>query len=163
MHVSFLFYDNLTFESCRIVENLEVADYVQVGDIGFKKPKVSFNPWNLCNHHSNFLFPQTKKKRPSRRVAEDPDLPPVNGEDANAMEVDQKPVMPMQRDLDANFVDDDELQAALARTRRSKIKTKKVSPEEIARKGQSVLLLVFSRYTCLTKCVVYSGGRESTC
>lgn len=144
MHVSFSFQDNLTFGLFRIVENLEVADYIQVGDIGFKKPKVSFNPWTLCDVHSDLPFPQTKKKRPSRRVAEDSDLGPVNGEDANAMEVDQKPVVPMQRDLDANFVDDDELQAALARTRRSKIKTKKVSPEEIARKGQSVLLLVFS-------------------
>jgi U4/U6.U5 tri-snRNP-associated protein 1 len=52
------------------------------------------------------------------------------------MEIDEKPIAPRARDLDTNFVDDDELQAALARSRRAKIhKQKKVSPEEIARKG----------------------------
>jgi U4/U6.U5 tri-snRNP-associated protein 1 len=52
------------------------------------------------------------------------------------MEVDQKPIVPRPRELDANFVDDDELQAALARSRRAKLhKLKKLSPEEIARKG----------------------------
>jgi U4/U6.U5 tri-snRNP-associated protein 1 len=52
------------------------------------------------------------------------------------MEVDEKPVVPRTRDLDTNFVDDDELQAALTRSRRAKIhKQKKLSPEEIARKG----------------------------
>lgn len=53
------------------------------------------------------------------------------------MEVDQMPIVPRPRELDANFVDDDELQAALARSRRAKLhKPKKVSPEEIARKGR---------------------------
>ena len=52
------------------------------------------------------------------------------------MEVDEKPVVPRTRELDANFVDDDELQAALARQRRAKIhKAKKLSAEEIARKS----------------------------
>jgi U4/U6.U5 tri-snRNP-associated protein 1 len=52
------------------------------------------------------------------------------------MEIDEKPIVPRARDLDTNFVDDDELQAALARSRRAKIhKQKKVSPEEIARMG----------------------------
>lgn len=51
------------------------------------------------------------------------------------MEIDIKPVVPRVRDLDVNFVDDDELQAALASSRRAKIKIKKVSPEEIARRG----------------------------
>ena len=52
------------------------------------------------------------------------------------MEVDEKPVVPRTRELHANFVDDDELQAALARQRRTKIhKVKKLSPEEIARKS----------------------------
>ena len=52
------------------------------------------------------------------------------------MEIDIKPVVPRVRDLDVNFVDDDELQAALASTRRAKIKTKKISPEEIARRSE---------------------------
>lgn len=58
------------------------------------------------------------------------------------MDVDQKPI-PVQRDLDANFVDDDELQAALARTRRSKIKTKKLSPEEVAKKGRPFCIYIY--------------------
>ena len=51
------------------------------------------------------------------------------------MAVDQQPIV---RDLNANFVDDDELQAALARSRRAKIKKpKKLSPEELAKKSMS--------------------------
>jgi U4/U6.U5 tri-snRNP-associated protein 1 len=53
------------------------------------------------------------------------------------MEVDVKPVLPRVRDLDVNFVDDDELQAALASSRRAKVKAKKISPEEIARRSWS--------------------------
>jgi U4/U6.U5 tri-snRNP-associated protein 1 len=52
------------------------------------------------------------------------------------MEVDEKPIVPRVRDLDTNFVDDDDLQAALARSRRAKLhKTKKLTPEELARKS----------------------------
>ena len=79
---------------------------------------------------------QTKKKRPSRRVAEvlEPETL-VNGD--HAMQVDEKPIVPRQRNLDTNFVDDDELQAALARSRRAKLqKAKKLSPEEIARRSK---------------------------
>ncbi|KAH8099921.1 SART-1 protein [Cristinia sonorae] len=88
-------------------KNLETVDYLKPGDIGFKKPK-------------------TKKKRPTRRAVEaDPD----------EMDVDAKPIVPIQRNLDSNFVDDDDLQAALARSRRAKLqKPKKLSPEEVARR-----------------------------
>ncbi|TFK84613.1 SART-1 protein [Polyporus arcularius HHB13444] len=105
---------NKSLLSIDYAKNLESADYLQPGDVGFKKPK-------------------TKKKRPSRRVAaEESDIPPVNGEDQ--MQVDEKPIVPRPRNLDANFVDDDELQAALARSRRAKLqKRKKLSPEEIAK------------------------------
>ena len=52
------------------------------------------------------------------------------------MDVDIKPV-PIQRDLDANFVDDDDLQAALARSRKAKLrKTHKLTPEELAQKSK---------------------------
>lgn len=53
------------------------------------------------------------------------------------MAVDQNSIpVPRVRDLDTNFVDDDELQAALARSRRAKIrKPKKITPEELARRG----------------------------
>lgn len=102
-----------------ILENMEVADYLQEGDIGFKKPK-------------------TKKKRPSRRVAEDSGIEaPANGE--ASMDVDEKPVVPRARNLDANFVDDDELQASLARARRTKAMKRMKAPtqEEIAQKRMS--------------------------
>ena len=80
------------------------------------------------------LFLQTKKKRSSRRAAADLEEPAEDG-----MDVDVKPV-PIERDLNANFVDDDDLQAALARSRRAKVmKTKKLSPEELAKKSMSIL------------------------
>ena len=54
------------------------------------------------------------------------------------MQVDEKPIVPLQRNLDSNFVDDDDLQAALAGSRRAKLqKPKKLSPEEVARKSES--------------------------
>lgn len=53
------------------------------------------------------------------------------------MDVDQ-PVVPQIRNLDANFVDDDDLQAALARSRKAKLhKARKLSPEELAKKSKS--------------------------
>ncbi|KAG2146172.1 SART-1 family-domain-containing protein [Suillus bovinus] len=98
---------NKSLLSIDYAKNLETRDYLQEGDIGFKKPK-------------------TKKKRSSRRA-------PIDG-DENIMEVDvnEKTVVPRPRELDANFVDDDELQAALARSRRAKIhKPKKLSPKRL--------------------------------
>ena len=62
------------------------------------------------------------------------------------MQVDEKPIVPRPRNLDANFVDDDELQAALARSRRAKLqKPKKLSPEEIAKQST----LCYSSHDCL--------------
>ena len=94
---------------------MEITDYLQEGDVGFKKPK-------------------TKKKRPSRRVAEDSGIEPNGSTDA--MEIDVKPSVPKARNLDDNFVDDDELQASLARARRAKLAKKPKGPtqEEIAKK-----------------------------
>lgn len=99
---------NKSLLSIDYLKNVETNDYLKEGDAGFKKPK-------------------NKKKRSSRRAAElDPD-------ENDAMDVDQKPVARV-RDLDANFVDDDDLQAALARSRKAKLhKTKKLTPEELAR------------------------------
>ncbi|KAI0303755.1 SART-1 protein [Multifurca ochricompacta] len=102
---------NKALLSIDYTKNIESSDYFQKGDVGFKKPK-------------------TKKKRTTRKLAEDSDIAPI----ADQIEVDVKPIVPRTRDLDVNFVDDDELQAALASSRRAKIKTKKVSPEEIARR-----------------------------
>ncbi|KAF9066625.1 SART-1 family-domain-containing protein [Rhodocollybia butyracea] len=90
-------------------KNLETTDYLKEGDIGFKKPK-------------------TKKKRPNRRAPAEAELA------ADEMDVDEKPI-PRIVDLNTNFVDDDELQAALARSRREKLrKPKKMTPEELARR-----------------------------
>ncbi|KAN0092738.1 SART-1 family domain containing protein [Tylopilus felleus] len=105
---------NRALLSIDYAKNLEAHDYLREGDVGFKKPK-------------------TKKKRSSRRTPIDNEI--LGGDDMDQMEVDEKPVVPRTRELDANFVDDDELQAALARQRRATIhKAKKLSPEEIARK-----------------------------
>lgn len=58
------------------------------------------------------------------------------------MDVDQ-PIIPQVRDLDANFVDDDELQAALARSRKAKLhKAKKLTPEELAKKSRSIYCFI---------------------
>jgi U4/U6.U5 tri-snRNP-associated protein 1 len=55
------------------------------------------------------------------------------------MDVDQKPIVPRVKDLDTNFIDDDDLQAALTRSRRAKLhKAKKQTPEELARKSSSL-------------------------
>lgn len=108
---------------------------MQPGDVGFKKPKVRFGSTFPVGGCAFTIFTQTKKKRSTRRVnAEESEVPSVNGEDQ--MQVDKKPIVPRPRNLDANFVDDDELQAALARSRRAKLqKRKKLSPEEIARQS----------------------------
>lgn len=65
------------------------------------------------------------------------------------MDVDeQKPIVPKPRDLDSNFVDDDDLQAALARSRRAKLqKPKKLKPEEIAQKREVLLNVEIVRNT----------------
>jgi len=60
------------------------------------------------------------------------------------MDVDEKPIVPVQRerDLNTNFVDDDDLQAALARSRRAKLnKPKKLSPQEVAKKSMLIVTL----------------------
>ncbi|KAI9455991.1 SART-1-domain-containing protein [Russula earlei] len=102
---------NKALLSIDYAKNIESSDYLQKGDAGFKKPK-------------------NKKKRQTRRVTEDFDTTPVSDQ----MEIDVKPIVPRVRDLDVNFVDDDELQAALASSRRAKVKSKKLSPEEIAKR-----------------------------
>jgi SART-1 family len=98
---------------------------------------------------------QTKKKRQTRKLAEDSDIIPVGDQ----MEIDVKPVVPRVRDLDVNFVDDDELQAALASSRRAKVKAKKISPEEIARRSQFyprqyVPLLILKVISCRGTCAL---------
>ncbi|QRV75487.1 U4/U6,U5 tri-snRNP-associated protein snu66 [Ceratobasidium sp. AG-Ba] len=107
---------NRSLLSLDYTKNVEISDYLKEGDVGFKKPK-------------------TKKKRASRR-----NQPEAGGEpeaETTQMEVDVKPVVftRRERNLDVNFVDDDELQAALARSRKSKArKVAKLTPEELAQR-----------------------------
>ena len=60
------------------------------------------------------------------------------------VEVDTKPIPKREIDLNVNFVDDEDLQALLARQRRAKMKERKVlKPEEIARRGGYLIFLPF--------------------
>lgn len=97
-------------------ENQEISDYLQEGDAGFKKPK------------------KRKKQRATRQAEESEIAHEVKDE----MDLDEPSASsrPAARDLETNFVDDEELQAALARSRRAKMKKMpKLKPEEIARRG----------------------------
>lgn len=84
------------------------------------------------SHSESYIYCQTKKKRPSRRAPVKDEEPTVD-----QMDIDEKPISRV-RDLDANFVDDDELQAALARSRRAKLSSrKKLTPEQLAQKSKT--------------------------
>ncbi|KAF8632249.1 hypothetical protein AX15_001997 [Amanita polypyramis BW_CC] len=109
---------NKSLLSIDYVKNLETSDYLKEGDVGFKKPKM-------------------KKKRPSRRIPVDSDEKPGDRPSGDGMEVDEKPIIPIERErsFNSNFVDDEELQAALTRSRRAKLqRTKKLTPEQLAQK-----------------------------
>jgi hypothetical protein len=91
----------------------------------------------LSNTGTELATFKTKKKRSNRRAA-DNEL-----HDNEMMDVEEA-IVPRIRNLDANFVDDDELQAALARSRQAKLlKTKKLSPEELAKKSGFVCFHFF--------------------
>ncbi|KAG8837899.1 hypothetical protein FRB91_007883, partial [Serendipita sp. 411] len=98
------------------LKNIDTSDYLQEGDVGFKKAK-------------------KKKKQANRRVVES-ELKPADDEKQEdvEMEVDEANSVP-SRKVDTNFVDDDELQAALTRSRKAKMrKMPKLSPEDIAKR-----------------------------
>ena len=129
---------------------MEASDYLQEGDIGFKKPK-------------------TKKKRPSRRITEDSGIDLPNGD--SKMDVDEKPRVSRSRNLDENFVDDDELQASLARARRAKTlkKPKVLTQEEIAKKRMLLTIksmmfskLIHGSYLVAEERVRASAGPENS-
>lgn len=109
-------------------KNQEVSDYLQEGDVGFKKPK-------------------TKKRKKSTKVkisfddeddvaAPDAVAAPHTNDLAYVDMEDTKPASrPARRQQTDNFVDDDELQASLAKSRRLKSKKtfNKMTPEMIAK------------------------------
>lgn len=119
------------------IENIEVSDYLQEGDVGFKKPKVSSIQLPIHTYLPHIIRLQKKKRHNNKRVIEFSvdDAPTTAGGDEK-MQVDEKPIITEARDLDVNFVDDDDLQAVLARSRKSKLrKPQKLSPEEVAKKS----------------------------
>ena len=80
---------------------------------------------------------QKKKRHNNKRVIESSvDDAPATADGNEKMQVDEKPIIPEARNLDVNFVDDDDLQAVLARSRKAKLrKPQKLSPEDVAKKG----------------------------
>lgn len=98
-------------------KDFETGDYLKEGEVGFKKPK-------------------KKKVKRSTRKAE------ADGDGDDAMEVDPAQATFNRRvigDGPQNLVDDDDLQAALARSRREAAKRKpRVKPEDIAAQSEFV-------------------------
>lgn len=122
---------NRTMLSLDYAKNNEVSDYLQEGDVGFKKPKT-----------------KKKKKRETARVKleEDEDeegpgsVPATNGDadgDATMAEASSSSSAALTKRTapkTENYIDDDELAVSLARARREKAKKafKKMTPEMIA-------------------------------
>ena len=109
-------------------------------------------------------FAQTKKKRSTRRQLDSSDLidaetPTTNGGiGAQQMDVDVKPAIP---NMDLNFVDDDELQAALARARRRKLNKAKIpKAEEIAEQRKSSMTCLNLFRIKLTFFLNLSGSKK---
>lgn len=100
-----------------------------------------FVPLHIPETRSDHLsFLQTKKKRPTRRQPEaeliDASAPSTSNGATESMDVDVKPIIP---DMDANFVDDDDLQAVLAQARRRNLKKPKIiTAEEIAERREFI-------------------------
>jgi U4/U6.U5 tri-snRNP-associated protein 1 len=103
-----------------------IKDYYTQDEINltFKKPK---------------KLKKKKKIRQRTTMAEDGDVPDSTAAVGdNQQEAEDEPRVPYQPALDANFVDDDDLQEALARSRRDANRQKKkllkrMTPEDIAR------------------------------
>ena len=98
------------------------------------------------DHRLHEIRPQKKKRHNNKRVIESSvDGAPSTADGDEKMQVDEKPIISEARDLDVNFVDDDDLQAVLARSRKAKLrKPQKLSPEEVAKKGNLSLVFVIS-------------------
>ncbi|EST08192.1 SART-1 protein [Kalmanozyma brasiliensis GHG001] len=108
-------------------KNQEVSDYLQEGDVGFKKPKTKRK--KAAKVKISFDDDQDAGEPSSTAAASTNILADVEMEEAK---VSAKPARRQETD---NFVDDDELQASLARSRRLKAKKtfNKMTPEMIAK------------------------------
>jgi U4/U6.U5 tri-snRNP-associated protein 1 len=96
-------------------KDFEGSDYLKEGDAGFKKPK------------------KRKAKRSTRRAEADED-----GAGGDGMDVDEPTFAPRaQEDGPQNLVDDDDLQAALARSRRANARKKpKVKADDLVARSE---------------------------
>ncbi|KAF7939734.1 hypothetical protein EAE99_001539 [Botrytis elliptica] len=101
------------------------SDYLDISDIKVRKPK------------------KKKAKSTRQKVVDEDDVFPEpepaasNGDNADAMDVDQgtKPIVKKRTFEDVSFVDDDDLQALLATQRRNALKKRqKLRPEEFAQR-----------------------------
>ncbi|MCJ1433119.1 hypothetical protein MMC27_002478 [Xylographa pallens] len=113
--------------SLDILKDISTSDYIEASDFKVKKPK------------------KKKAKSTRQRPAEDDDIVPIAqpsvevGTDEGVMDVDSGNISVLAatnkaQDQNVSFVDDDDLQASLAKQRREALKKrKKLKPEDIAR------------------------------
>ncbi|PWN37231.1 uncharacterized protein FA14DRAFT_159378 [Meira miltonrushii] len=120
---------NRTLLNLDYTKNEEVSDYLQEGDVGFKKPKAR------------------KKKRETARIRlddDDEDRPADNNGGKEDVEMNEDGVsaapsesrrQPRQRNTEIDLIDDDDLALSLAKARRKQAKKafQKMTPEMIAR------------------------------
>ncbi|MCO5549611.1 hypothetical protein L7F22_003084 [Adiantum nelumboides] len=120
---------NRTLLNLDYTKNEEVSDYLQEGDVGFKKPKTK------------------KKKRETARIRldeDDEDRSANNNEGANDVKMNGQgnsagPSDPTsqqrQRNTEIDLIDDDDLALSLAKARRKQAKKtfQKITPEMIAK------------------------------
>lgn len=109
-------------------KNQQVSDYLQEGDVGFKKPKAKKRK-KATKVKISFDDDDDQDAQPQASTSTANDTQDVEMEDSK---INIKPPRRQQTD---NFVDDDELQASLAKSRRLKAKKmfNKMTPEMIAK------------------------------
>lgn len=113
-------------------KNQEVSDYLQEGDVGFKKPKTKKRKKAAkvkISFDDDEEVAQQGTAAASTSAAVNDDVADVEMDDAKVV------AKPPRRQQSDNFVDDDELQASLAKSRRQKAKRtfNKMTPEMIAK------------------------------
>ncbi|CDU23606.1 related to SNU66-component of the U4/U6.U5 snRNP complex [Sporisorium scitamineum] len=109
----------------------EVSDYLQEGDIGFKKPKTKKRKKAT---KVKISFDDDEKQAAEQGAATASASATADTEDVEMQETKVLAKPPRRQQTD-NFVDDDELQASLAKSRRLKAKKtfNKMTPEMIAK------------------------------
>lgn len=108
----------------------EVSDYMKEGDSGFKKPKVSISRRKVRGDADD-----TQKRRAKKSTRK------TEAEEDDGMDVEPAFTKRVVGDTPDNLVDDDDLQAALARSRRQVTKKKpKSKPEDLAARRESARL-----------------------